>query len=152
MNTTHRSELIVKLKTTSFFIECPKQSVKALEQIRLETSNVSKIVSLYGNLKTLDDFIEHVPIFRQYCGLCSNFFGDFDWNERRILASVISLWPDYSGRTCYPIRSYIDGLCAIDAYETMRARGLMYEGEYGKKRIELFNFVMDAFKILLRCE
>jgi hypothetical protein len=55
---------------------------------------------------------------------------------------LIKSWKDFSGNIVYPVPDTISQSCPINRFLTANE---MYEGSYGKKRLELFEHIYQQF-------
>lgn len=108
-------------------------------------------------MQELIEFLRGCPEgFDSGCGLCSNVdlflykckgvpkFADLDEFKKAMKVVTID-WQYYSGNREYPIQSdngYSTGRCFMQA----ATFNTMYEGEYGRRRIELANLIADELE------
>ncbi len=106
-------------------------------------------------MQELIDYLRGCPTgFDQYRGLCDNIIcpptlRKFTIAERKAfnaaLKAVLPSWQYFSGCNITPIRMD-DTLTPEDYYLISKRYGTMYEGEYGRRRIELANLIADELE------
>lgn len=121
---------------------------------RKGVNGVTDTEYLHVLLKTLC----HIRLRRDSrAGICNNVFKyvcnglryDCEFFEviEEILEGIFQQWPKYSGCWNYPVPSVVSYWSPRDMFgETFD----MWEGEYGKLRMELLDFSIDSLKLALK--
>ncbi len=97
-------------------------------------------------MQELIDFLRGCPEgFYHTNGLCGNVYEITTTDEQCIafdkaMDTVVETWEYYSGNLVYPIAG------SKDAYAAAVCDRTMYEGEYGRRRIELANLIADELE------
>lgn len=77
---------------------------------------------------------------RQCTGICNAVTYTQGYYQ---LPRVMSLWPEYSGITHYPVPDV--GGNAQAMYDYAADKGLLYTGAYGEARLRLLDFLIDLY-------
>jgi hypothetical protein len=72
-------------------------------------------------------------------GLCNSKFVHVDSD---ILDIIFESWPDFSGNIGFPV-SVDDSVSPVLQYDIAQYNDEMNKGEYGQKRLELYNYTAE---------
>lgn len=64
-----------------------------------------------------------------------------------MLSSLFKRWPDGTHCPGYPVPSAIEGVWEGDAYYRAQERRALWQGEYGDKRCELLEWLIEQTKV-----
>ena len=141
---TQRLELIGRLSTTYSCTECIKvrELQVAVESYKLQVE-LEEFFELFGDIEDIREWNQ----LERCVGLCNNCFYMFDCNEF-IITGIFELWEHYSGDFSYPVpHPELDDGSPETAYTEF---GDLYEGAYGELRNDLYQFVKDNLKLLVK--
>lgn len=99
---------------------------------------------LLAALRLVSPEIQRHAICSQVEGVCYEFYsGRESANVFALLRKMFQAWPQYSGNPCYPVPSP-DG--PVTAYSSANLRGTLWQGEYGRLRVDLLKWLIQELE------
>ena len=140
---TQRLELIGRLSTT---YACSEE-IEGFELSDFIDSDglQEDLKEFFDNFGDIEDIREWKYLERSV-GLCANCLYMFSYHSF-IIAGIFELWEHYSGEVDYPVPHPELAVSHQDAYSLSDD---LYEGAYGELRNDLYQFVKDNLKLLVK--